>query len=62
VSTLPDGRIDSEAADAEWQRNTTVHAPAVAHRIDIDDEAGAGQYTKARAILEQYKVRLAKLE
>ncbi len=64
VSTLPDGRIDSELADVEWERNTTRYAPAVTRRGQEDEgEAfGASQYTKARTVREHYQARLAKIE
>ena len=32
ISALPDGRVDSDRADVEWERNTTQYAPAVARR------------------------------
>ncbi len=66
ISTLADGQIDSEIADAEWQRNTTAHAPAVTRRTDQEEDDGgvfgASQYTKARAVREHYQARLAKIE
>lgn len=64
ISALPDGRVDSDRADVEWERNTTQYAPAVARRRqDEDGEVfGASQYTKARAVREHYQARLAKLE
>ncbi len=56
ISTLPDGRIDSDAADREWETNTR-------ERVDRDEgEFGASQYSKARAVREHYQARLAKLE
>ena len=65
ISTLPDGRIDSEQADVEWEQNTTQHAPPVAKRGQDEDDVsifGASQYTKARAVREHYQARLAKIE
>ena len=65
ISTLPDGQIDSEQADVEWEQNTRRHAPPVAKREQEDDDAsvfGASQYTKARAVREHYQARLAKIE
>ena len=66
VHTLPNGQIDSEAADAEWARNTQTQAPPVdRHSQQPDDDAeifGASQYQKARAVREHYQARLAKLE
>jgi hypothetical protein len=65
ISTQPDGRIDSEQADVEWEQNTTRHAPPIAKRGQDEDDVsitGASQYTKARAVREHYQARLAKLE
>ena len=65
ISTRPDGRIDSEQADAEWEQNTVRHVPPVAKRGQEEDDAsifGASQYTKARAVREHYQARLAKIE
>jgi hypothetical protein len=64
ISTLPDGRIDSDRADVEWERNTKKHAPAVARRGQEEESEifGASQYTKARAVREHYQARLAKID
>lgn len=65
ISTQPDGRIDSEQADVDWERNTTRHAPPIANRGQDEDDVsifGASQYTKARAVREHYQARLAKIE
>lgn len=64
ISTLPDGRIDSDVADQEWQANTKKRGPVMGGRRqqDDDDGFGAAQYTKARAIREHYQARLAKIE
>lgn len=65
ISTQPDGRIDSERADVDWEQNTTRHAPPVAKRGQEEDDIsifGASQYTKARAVREHYQARLAKIE
>ena len=65
ISTQPDGRIDSEQADVEWEQNTTRHAPPIATRGQEDDDVsifGASQYAKARAVREHYQARLAKIE
>lgn len=60
ISVLPDGRIDSEVADVEWAQNTR---PSNQKRQDDEGESfGAAQYTKARAIRENYLARLAKIE
>jgi hypothetical protein len=65
ISVQPDGRIESERADVQWERNTEQHAPPVAQRGQEEDDAssfGGSQYTKARAVREHYTARLAKLE
>ena len=70
ISTLPDGRIDSDVADREWAANTRVSQPVMPPprraQQDLDDDQGAGfgvsQYTKARAVREHYQARLAKIE
>ena len=51
ISTLPDGRIDSEQADVEWEQNTTRHAPPIATRGQEEDDVsifGASQYASLR--------------
>src|SRR5579864_2789331 len=66
IEKLADGRIDSDAADAGWKRNTKQYAPAVtSHPEPVEDEGsafGASQYTKARAVREHYQARLAKID
>jgi hypothetical protein len=63
ISVLPDGRIDSDAADRGWEANTKARPPAMRRQQDDDQEAfGAAQYTKARAVREHYQARLAKIE
>ena len=64
ISTLPNGTIDSDVADAEWERNTRPRTLAAAQRQDEDDAGGFGarEYSKARAVREHYQARLAKLE
>ena len=71
IHKLPDGKIDSDAADGAWERNTTQYVPAVtrstsARRSEAEEEDGSGfgatQYTKARAVREHYQARLAKIE
>ena len=71
IHKLPDGKIDSDAADAAWKRNTTKYVPAVTRststrhsEVEEDDSGGFGasQYTKARAVREHYQARLAKIE
>jgi len=67
ISTLPDGKIDSDVADREWEANTVARPPMVTGRRKPHDDGdgetfGASQYTKARAVREHYQARLAKLE
>ena len=66
IRTLADGKVDSDTADAEWQKNTKAHAPPVVRRADPEEDDGAifgaSQYTKARAVREHYQARLAKIE
>jgi hypothetical protein len=66
IATLPDGRIDSDAADAGWKRNTRAYVPAVTRRPEPEEDEGspfgASQYTKARAVREHYQARLAKID
>jgi hypothetical protein len=63
ITTLPDGRIDSDQADQEWAANTKTRGPVVRHQQEDDQEAfGAAQYNKARAVREHYQARLAKIE
>ncbi|HZT29260.1 MAG TPA: hypothetical protein VFA33_05220 [Bryobacteraceae bacterium] len=63
ISTLSDGRIDSDTADREWRENTEARPAGASKRQHDDDDAfGASQYTKARAVREHYQARLAKLE
>jgi hypothetical protein len=63
ISTLPDGRIDPDAADREWEANTKARPPAVRRQPDDDQDAfGAAQYSKARAVREHYQARLAKID
>jgi pyruvate/2-oxoglutarate dehydrogenase complex dihydrolipoamide acyltransferase (E2) component len=67
IAKLPDGQVESEAADVDWERNTATYAPAVTRpsRLEEDDGAiagGASQYTRARAVREHYQARLAKID
>ena len=73
ISTLPDGRIDSEVADREWERNTTARPRAVtntapkrpAAESDDSEFPGSrlnGAYSQARAVREQYEARLTRIK
>lgn len=65
ISLLPDGRIDSDRADQEWETNTQKRGPVIGTRRQPEEESdgfGAAQYTKARAVREHYQARLAKIE
>jgi hypothetical protein len=65
IGMLPDGSIDSETADTEWNRFTTRHARPITNG-EHDDEGNPLQeisaYSKARTVREQYQARLAKLD
>jgi hypothetical protein len=63
ITPLPDGRIDSDQADREWQENTNARPIGASKKHRDDEDAfGAAQYTKARAVREHYQARLSKLE
>ncbi len=77
IRTTADGKIDTEQADAEWERNTgpkarhTIAFPSPAAksaqpapeppRTDLG-AAGGLDYARARAVRENYLARLAKIE
>lgn len=74
--TLTQGKIDSDAADRAWVRNTnpslvtrgagaTGSRQAIAQAMspDRNPDSGSGpDYSKARAVKEHYAARIAKLE
>jgi hypothetical protein len=78
IRTTGEGKIDVEQADGDWQRNTAPRpqasiaisspprqpAPMVAPDPPRQEVAGAGpfDYARARAVHENYKARLAKME
>jgi hypothetical protein len=66
IARLADGQINSDEADAAWERNTKAYAPAVTQGLEPVEEEGSGfgarQYITARAIREHYQARLAKLK
>ena len=62
IKTTPDGKIDVEQADREWDRNTSpVNAPKRAPRGG-GGAAGGPTYAQSRAVRELYLARLAKIE
>lgn len=74
ITTLPDGTIDPERANQEWEKNTfagqTIHKPsaAAADRIPPVHESPApsgdpvSAYLRARAVKESFAARTAQLE
>jgi len=65
IQTTPDGRIDSEQADADWEARTRPGQGRAARRgteTPRGEAAGGLDYFKARAIRESYLARLAKIE
>ena len=66
IAKLPNGQIDSDAADVSWKRNTRTYAPAVTRQpAQVEEDSGgvgAGQYHKARTIREHYNARMAKVD
>lgn len=62
IKTAPDGKIDVEQADRDWDRNTSpVNVPKRAARVD-GGAAGGSSYAQSRAVRELYLARLAKIE
>jgi len=62
IKTAPDGKIDLEQADRDWERNTSpVNAPKRAPRAG-GGAAGGPTYAQSRAVREVYLARLAKIE
>ena len=72
IATTAEGKLDSERADAEWsaktrpgQRHTRQAPPPAAAREPERAEApvaGVFDYSRARAVRENYLARLAKIE
>jgi len=78
IRTTADGKIDTEQADADWQRNTgpkqgrTIAFPSPPRRSAAQPPpepprgdlvaAGGLDYARARAVRENYLARLAKIE
>ncbi len=77
IRTTADGKIDTEQADAAWERNTGPKASTIAFpsppprpaaqpppeppRADLG-AAGGLDYARARAVRENYLARLAKID
>ena len=62
IKTAPDGKIDVEQADREWDRNTSPgNASKRASRAG-GGAAGGPTYAQSRAVRELYLARLAKIE
>jgi len=65
ISTLPDGRVNSEVADREWEENTRLGAPSIlkpAQNTKNRTRDGAPQYAESRAERERYVALLVKLQ
>jgi hypothetical protein len=65
ISMDPDGRIDSEIADREWEENTRSRTSGIATGDPESNNGsvqGGSQYAQARAQREHYAALLAKLE
>ena len=62
ISKLPNGMIDSDQADRDWEENTEIRPKASRRQQDDDDAFGAAHYTKARAVYEHFRAKLAQLE
>ena len=63
IQSTPEGKIDVDLADREWDRNTTPASkpmPAAAPRQA--ESATSTTYAHSRAVRESYLARLAKIE
>jgi hypothetical protein len=52
ITTLPDGRIDPDLADGQWEERTIQPA---------GDGGGSAEFVRARAVKMHYDARIAKL-
>jgi len=60
IKAAPDGKIDVEQADRDWDRNTSpVNAPRA---TKPETATGGPTYAQSRAVRELYLARLAKIE
>src|ERR1051325_2410402 len=70
ISTLPDGTIDPERANQDWEKNTfagqTIHRAQSALPPVHESPAASGDpvtaYLRARAVKESFAARTAQLE
>ena len=66
ISTLPNGKIDSDVADREWRENTEVRPKGSTRKRQPPDGGQdaviAAGYTKSRAVREFFLARLAEIE
>ena len=70
ITTLPDGTIDTERANQDWEKNTfagqTIHKAQTASAPVHESPVGSGDpvtaYLRARAVKESFAARTAQLE
>jgi hypothetical protein len=70
ITTLPDGTIDPERANQDWEKNTfagqTIHkaqtAPSPVHESPVGSGDPVTAYLRARAVKESFAARTAQLE
>jgi hypothetical protein len=64
IKLTPEDKIDVEAADRDWHRNSSpVNAPIRARVVPAGDAPSSGPtYAQSRAVRELYLARLAKIE
>jgi len=65
ISLQPDGCIDSELADRQWEQNTRLGASDILkgpHVTEHGSGHGTSPYAQARAERERYAALLAKVE
>ena len=66
ISTLPNGKIDSDVADREWRENTEVRPKGSTRKRQPSSDGGqdgsiASEYAKSRAVREFYDAKMAEL-
>ena len=63
ISAEPDGSIDPEKANVQWEQNSRPRVDNGGDAVDVGPaKSGAPDYKVSRAIREAYAARLAKLE